>query len=309
MRRYILRKLFEAATTMLALTFIVFSAVHITGDPADFLLQGLIEIASDETIVEMRRRMGLDKPFIVQYGLFMKRMVTSFDFGESFTNQRTGREMILERFPFTLQLAGAALALAIVIGTPLGILSAIKRDSILDRVGKAFAIFGFAVPQFWLAIMLVLLFGAKLKWLPTYGPGGIDHLVLPAIVLAVGPIAVMMRLARSGMLEILDSEYIKFARVKGLDERLVIWKHAARNAMIPLLTFGGILVAALLNGSVVVEQVFAWPGVGRLMLEGVLERNMPLVQATVLASGFFYICMSLIIDIMYGLVDPRIRHR
>ena len=129
-------------------------------------------------------------------------------------------------------------------------------------------------------------------------------MLLPAIVLAVGPIAVMMRLGRSGMLEILDSEFIKFARAKGLNERLVLWKHAARNAMIPLLTFAGILIAALLNGSVVVEQVFAWPGVGRLMLEGVLQRNMPLVQATVLASGFFFICMALIVDVLYGLVDP-----
>lgn len=309
MQRYILRKLFEAITTMLGLTLIVFSAVHVTGDPADFLLQGIIEVASDDTIEEMRRRMGLDRPFIVQYGVFMKRLFTSFDFGESFTNRRSGRELILERLPFTLKLAGAALVLSVAIGAPLGIISAVKRDSIFDRVGKMFAIFGFAVPQFWLAIMLVLLFGAKLKWLPTNGPGGLDHMLLPAIVLAVGPIAVMMRLGRSGMLEILDSEFIKFARVKGLNERLVLWKHAARNAMIPLLTFAGILIAALLNGSVVVEQVFAWPGVGRLMLEGVLQRNMPLVQATVLASGFFFICMALIVDVLYGLVDPRIRVR
>jgi len=165
-----------------------------------------------------------------------------------------------------------------------------------------------AAPQFWVAIMAILLFGAILKWLPAYGRGGVDHLVLPAFVLAWSIMAGMVRLGRSSMLEILDSEFIKFARIKGLEERLVVWKHALRNALIPLLTFGGISLAGLLNGAIVVEVVFAWPGVGRLLLEGVVQRNFPIVEATVLASGFFYILTALVVDIMYAYADPRIRY-
>jgi len=155
--------------------------------------------------------------------------------------------------------------------------------------------------------MAVILFGAYLQWLPVYGAGGVKNLILPAAVLALGPLAAMMRLGRSSMLDILDSEFIKFARVKGMRETIVIWKHGARNAVIPLMTFAGLTLAALMNGSIVVEQVFAWPGLGRMMIEGVIQRDMPLVQATVLVSGFFYVSTALIIDVLYGFADPRIR--
>ena len=193
-------------------------------------------------------------------------------------------------------------------GIPLGIFSALKRDTFLDSFGKFFAILGIATPNFWIAIMLILLFGAILGWLPTYGRGGIDHFVLPAFVLGWSAMAGMVRLGRSSMLDVLDSEYVKFARVKGLAERLVVWKHALKNAVIPLLTFGGLTLAGLLNGSVAVEVVFAWPGIGRLMLEGITRRDFPIVQATIMAAGLFYIVTALLVDILYAYVNPRIRY-
>jgi peptide/nickel transport system permease protein len=221
--------------------------------------------------------------------------------------RRSARDVLLERLPATLQLAGAAFLLSIIIGIPLGVLSAVKRDTFLDNLGKLFATMGIATPNFWIAIMLVLLFGAILGWLPTYGRGGIDHFILPAFVLGWSAMAGMVRLGRSSMLEVLDSEYVKFARIKGLSERVVIYKHALKNAIIPLLTFSGLTLAGLLNGSVAVEVVFAWPGIGRLMLEGISRRDFPIVQATVLAAGFFYVVTALVVDILYAYVNPRIR--
>ena len=190
----------------------------------------------------------------------------------------------------------------------MGILSAVKRDSIFDQIGKLFAVAGIAAPNFWIAIMLILLFGAILGWLPTYGRGGIDHFILPAFVLSWHSMAGVLRLTRSSMLEVLDSEYVKFARIKGLSESLVIYKHALKNAVIPVLTFSGLTLAGLLNGSVAIEVVFAWPGIGRLMLEGINRRDFPIVQATVLAAGFFYVVTALLVDILYAYVNPRIRY-
>ena len=221
---------------------------------------------------------------------------------------RTAGELLLQAAPATFQLAIAAFILAVIVGVPLGILSAVKRDTIWDTMGKFFAILGIATPSFWIAIMLVLLFGPILGWLPTYGRGGISHFILPAFVLSWASMAGIVRLARSSMLEVLDSEYIKFARIKGLRERVVVYKHALKNAIIPVLTFGGLTLAGLLNGSVVVEVVFAWPGIGRLLLQGINQRDFPVVQATVLAAGAFYIITALLVDILYAYVNPRIRY-
>ena len=304
MHRYIFIRGVQGIFTLLALSIIIFMSVHLTGDPALFLLP---HDAGEAEYQQLRKNLGLDRPILFQYGTFMKNAVRG-DFGVSITTRRPARDVLLERIPATLQLAAAGMALAMVVGIPLGILSSVKRDSIFDKIGKMFAITGMAAPQFWVAIMLILLFGAILKWLPTFGRGGPDHFILPAFVLAWSLMAAMMRLSRSAMLEILDSEFIKFARVKGLHERLILWKHALRNALIPVLTFSGISLAGLMNGAIVIEVVFAWPGVGRLMLEGVLERNFPIVEATVLTSGVFFIATSLIVDILYAYVDPRIRY-
>ncbi len=319
MTTYIVRRIGEGLVTLIALSFVVFGSVHLTGDPARFLLP--ISAEHDESVYEAQKAAyGLDKPFIVQYWNFLIKAVR-LDFGDSFTARRPVQEILLERIPATVHLAIAGTILAIGVGVPLGIISAVKRDTILDKICKAFAIFGMAAPQFWVAIMLIIVFAGYWGWLPAFGRGDmtgwfptwsqipdmIAHLILPAFVLALAIIAAIMRLARSAMLEVLDSDYVKFAQVKGMSDRVVIWKHAARNALIPVITFGGISLAGLLNGSVVVEVVFAWPGVGLMLLEGVLSNNFPQVEGAIMVSGAAYILTALVVDILYGYADPRVR--
>ena len=305
MWQFVAVRVLQGLITLLVISLLVFMATRLTGDPALVLLPP--EASGKEDYERLRRDLGLDKPMAEQYFIFLKGAVQG-DFGVSIRDRRPTRDLLLERLPATLQLAAAGMALAIVIGVPLGILSAVKRDSIFDKSGKLFAVLGMAAPQFWVAIMLILLFGAILKVLPTYGREGPENFILPAFVLAWSIMAGIMRLGRSSMLEVLDSDYVRFARIKGLQDGMVVWKHALRNALIPILTFSGISLAGLLNGAIVVEQVFAWPGLGRLMLDGVLQRNFPVVQAAVMASAFFYILTALIVDILYVYADPRIRH-
>ena len=303
MQRYIVVRLGQAVITLLILSLGVFLSVNLTGDPALYLL-GPDDTQKDYE--QLKKNMGLDKPMYIRYAIFLGNIARG-DFGRSQLRGQPARDLLFERFPATLQLAGAAFLLTVVVGIPLGVLSAIKRDSIFDLIGKFFAVAGIAAPSFWIAIMLILLFGAILGWLPTFGAGGIDHFVLPAFVLSWHSMAGVVRLARSSMLEVLDSEYVKFARIKGLSERLVIYKHALKNAVIPVLTFSGLTLAGLMNGSVVIEVVFAWPGIGRLMLQGINTRDFPIVQATVLTAGAFYIATALLVDILYAYVNPRIR--
>ena len=290
MQRYILIRLVQAIITLLGLSIAVFLSSHLTGDPALYLLGPDDGLAEYEV---MKKNLGLDKPLPVQYAKFLGE-VAQGDFGRSHTMNRTARQLLFQAAPATFQLAFAAFVLTVVVGVPLGILSAIKRDTIWDTAGKFFAVLGIATPSFWIAIMLVLLFGAILGWLPTFGRGGPSHYILPAFVLSWASMAGVVRLARSSMLEVLDSEYVKFARIKGLQERIVIYKHAMKNAIIPVLTFGGLTLAGLLNGSVVIEVVFAWPGIGRLLLQGISQRDFPVVQATVLAAGAFYVVTALL---------------
>jgi peptide/nickel transport system permease protein len=304
MQRYIVVRLVQGIITLLVLSLAVFLSVHLTGDPALYLLG---PEGTQQDYEQLKRNLGLDKPLPVQYALFLGDIVRG-DFGTSHITGQPARKTLMERFPATLELAGVAFLLTMLIGIPLGVVSAVKRDTIIDQFGKFFAVLGIATPHFWVAIMLILLFGAILGWLPTFGRGGIDHFILPAFVLSWGGMAGIVRLVRSSMLEVLDSEYVKFARVKGLSENMVIYKHALKNAVIPALTFGGLTLAGLLNGSVAIEVVFAWPGIGRLMLQGINQRDFPIIQATVLAAGFFYIVISLIVDILYAYVNPRIRY-
>ena len=316
---FILRRLAEGVITLIVLSFVVFGSVFLVGDVTTFLIP--ISEAHDEQVYGAQKKaMGLDKPFIVQYGKFLGRALR-LDFGNSFVIKKPVSELLLDRLPATVHLATAGLLLAVVFGVPLGILSAVKRDSLFDKVGKAFAIFGMAAPQFWIAIMMIFLLGAKFKLLPTFGRGDVVgwlptlaqvpdmlyHLLLPASVLAIAVMAAIMRLARSAMLDVLDTDYVKFAQVKGLHERIVIWKHAARNALIPVLTFGGITLAGLLNGSVVVEVVFAWPGIGLELLRAVQARDFPMAEGAILISGTAYIFTAMLVDILYGYADPRIR--
>lgn len=302
---YIISRVFQAIITLLILSLAVFLSVKLTGDPATYMLgpdQGRIEYEM------IQHRLGLDRPLYVQYWDFLTDIVR-LDFGKSHFLERPAREVLFERFPATIQLAGAAFFLALALGIPLGILSAVKRDTWLDNFAKLFAVMGIATPNFWIAIMLIMLLGGILGWLPTYGRGGLDHFILPAFVLGWSAMSGMVRLGRSSMLEVLDSEYVKFARIKGLSEGLVIYKHALKNAVIPLLTFSGLTLAGLLNGSVAVEVVFAWPGIGRMMLQGIRTRDFPIVQAAVMASGLLYITTALLVDILYAYVNPRIRYQ
>ncbi len=305
MQGFIIARVFQAIITLLILSLAVFLSVKLTGDPATYMLgpdQGRIEYEM------IQKKLGLDRPLYVQYWDFLTDIV-QLDFGKSHFLERPAREVLFERFPATIQLAAAAFFLALALGIPLGVLSAVKRDTWLDNFGKLFAVMGIATPNFWIAIMLIMLLGGILGWLPTYGRGGIDHFILPAFVLGWSAMSGMVRLGRSSMLEVLDSEYVKFARIKGLSERLVIYKHALKNAVIPLLTFSGLTIAGLLNGSVAVEVVFAWPGIGRMMLQGIHTRDFPIVQATVMASGVLYITTALLVDVLYAYVNPRIRYQ
>jgi peptide/nickel transport system permease protein len=303
-QRFILIRILQSVLTLLALSVVVFFGSNLTGDLA------LVLATPDATAAEiqqLRENLGLDDPPYIRYANYLVGVFQG-DFGRSGIERRPVVDMLAERIPATLQLATAGLLVAVVLGIPLGIIAAIKRDSIIDRFAKVFAIIGMSAPQFWIAIMLIMFFGAYLRVLPTFGKGGIDHFILPAFTLALFIMAGFMRLTRSSMLEVLDSEYVKFARIKGLSERLVIYKHALKNAVIPVLTFGGVSFAALLNGSIVVEVVFAWPGMGRLMLDAIRERDTNVILATILTAGFLYILMATIVDVLYAYVDPRIKY-
>ena len=306
MARFILFRIIQAIATLVVLSAAVFFGTDLTGDAALAMAPG---DARPEEIQAIRENLGLDRPVIIRYFDYLGSILVG-DFGRSYNKRLPTSQLVLERVPNTVQLAIAALFIAVVIGIPLGILSAVKRDSFLDKLGKTFAILGMSMPQFWLAIILMWVFAVELNLLPVFGKEGLDprYFVIPAFSIAVFTMAGFMRLTRSAMLEVLDSEYVKFARVKGLEEQLVIFKHALKNAVIPVLTFGGISFAGLLNGSIVVEVIFNWPGLGLLMLEGIRTRDVPVIEATILVSGFLYIVMSTLVDIAYAYVDPRIRY-
>ena len=305
MLRFTAARIGQSIITLIVLSVVVFFGSELTGDIA---LAMATPDTTEAELEEIRRKFGLDRPAYERYGRYIFNLVQG-DLGVSGTSRRQVSEMMAERIPPTLQLAAVGLFIAMLIGIPLGVLVAVKRNTIFDQLSKLFAIIGMSAPQFWVAIMLIMFFGAQLKWLPTYGRGGIDHYILPGIAISLFVMAGFMRLTRSSMLEVLDSEFVKFARIKGLQERLVIFKHALKNAIIPVLTFGGVSFAGLLNGAIVVEVVFAWPGLGRLMLDAIRERDTVVIMATILTSGFIYIFLSTVVDILYAYVDPRIRYQ
>lgn len=303
MRNQIVSRLAQGVVTLWILTLAVFLSVRLTGDAAAYLVGPEGQVEDYEFV---RRKLGLDRPLIDQYLIFVADTVRG-DFGRSFISQRPVGDLVGERLPATLQLAAAAFSFTVIIGVPLGVMSAVKRGSAVDVLGKFFAILGTAAPNFWVAIMLVLLFGAILQWLPVSGGGGLANFILPTFVLSWHGMAGMVRLARSSMLEVLDADYVSFARAKGLPESLIVRRHAFSNAVLPLITYSGLMLAGLLNGAVVVEVVFAWPGLGRLAIQAIQQRDYPVVQATVLLAGFFYVVMALLVDLLYARANPRIR--
>lgn len=306
MQRFIMIRVGQALIAVLAVSIIVFSLSHLSGDPLSVLLP--MGEVTPEDIDELRAKWGLDKPIISQYVVFMSNALRG-DFGDSYAfGGQTAMGMVMSRFPATLQLAGSALLVSIVIGIPLGVITAAKKDSFIDYQGKGLAFLGQAIPSFWLGIMLMWLFSVKLGWLPTSGRGGITHLILPAFTLGLFQVAALLRLIRSSMLDTLDTEYVKEARIKGLPEWKVIWKHALRNALIAPLTYFAIIIGSLFTGAVIVETVFSWPGVGQLAVGAVQGRDFPVLQAVVIVGSAIYIAANFLVDIIYAYVDPRIRY-
>jgi len=294
--------------TLWLLTVIVFTAVRFTGDPA--LLMSEYPGVRPEDLAALRAQWGLDKPYLVQYGMFIGNLVRG-DLGTSFQFNMPVLDVYLRRLPNSLQLGLAAFLISVVIGIPLGMVSAVRINSMWDSVGKLIALLGLSVPGFFVALLLILLFGVSLGWLPVMGIGQrvweVQYLIMPAFALGWFSSGSLLRLTRSSMLEVLGSEYVKLARFKGTPERVVIVKHAFRNAMLPVLTLAGFQLVNSINVAVVIEVIFSWPGIGRLMIEGLLSRDFPIVQGVALMAGAMIVAVNLVVDILYAYVDPRIR--
>ena len=304
MQRYIIRRFCQSVLALLVLSMVIFLMSRLTGDPVLLMLP---DDATQEDIVQLRQALGLDRPLPVQYWAFISKAVQG-DFGRSIKGQMPVMDMIAERLPNSIKLALVALCIAVLLAFPLGVLAAVKKDTALDRLANIVAILGQSLPQFWVGIVLIQIFAVRLRWLPVAGVGSGWHYVLPAFTLGWFVVAGMMRLLRSSMLDIMGSEFVKLARIKGMPERLVIWKHALRNALIPVMTFGAIYLAILITGAILVETVFAWPGVGQLIYQGIVFRDFPVVQAVVLLTACIVIVVNLLVDITYAYVDPRIRY-
>ena len=303
MRKYIVRRLGYSVVSLVLLSLTIFFFVRVTGDPAVLLVE---PGASKADLDQIRQQFGLDRPLFIQYWHFVSSLVRG-DFGQSFYYRTPVLELYLSRLPNSLMLAAAAMALSLLIGIPSGILAAVNVNGWWDRVGKIFSLLGLSLPSFWVGLVMILFFSVYLGWLPSSGAGTISHMIMPAFALGWFFAAAHMRMTRSSMLEVMGSEYVKLARLKGLPERMVITKHAFKNALIPVLTLAGINLVIMVNVAVVVETVFAWPGIGRLLYEGVAFRDFPVVQATVLLSGVMVVVVNLLVDILYAVIDPRIR--
>ena len=303
MRGYLTRRILQSVLVLFGISFVVFFILHLTGDPALVLLP---PDASAEDVTRFRESMGFNDPFLVQYGRFLKGAVRG-DFGQSVRHGEPAFGLVLERMPATFELSGAALVIAVCLAIPAGIVSAVRRNSALDYVSTVVALLGQSMPTFWLGIMLILLFSVQFHLLPSSGHGTFQHLILPAITLGLFTTARITRLTRSGMLEVLNQDYIRTARAKGVGDRPVVWKHALKNAAIPIVTIVGIELGTLLGGSVITETIFAWPGVGRLSVQAIYNRDYPVVQAAVFLLASTFVIVNLIVDLLYAYLDPRIR--
>jgi ABC-type dipeptide/oligopeptide/nickel transport system permease component len=303
-KRFILRRVGYALLSLALLSVTIFLFVRLTGDPAVLLVE---PGASRGDLDAVRKQLGLDRPIWVQYGSFMSDLFRG-NLGQSFYYRTPVLELYLSRLPNSLLLAGAAMAISLLIGIPTGIIAAVRVNRWWDSAGKVFALLGLSLPSFWVGLVMILFFSVYLGWLPSSGSGTLAHLIMPAFALGWYFAAAHMRLTRSSMLEVLGSEYVKLARIKGLPEALVIGKHAFKNALIPVLTLAGINLVIMVNVAVVVETVFAWPGIGRLLYEGISFRDFPVVQATVILAGAMIVVVNLIVDILYAVIDPRIRY-
>ena len=310
MIKYSLKRILQLIPTIFIVVFIVFVVTRvIPGDPAAVMLGPQ---ASVEAVEELRDNLGLNDPIIEQFGRYLKD-VAKGDFGDSYYYNQPVTKLINERFPNTLILAILSIIIGLLIGIPVGVISATKQYSVFDYTSMILALIGISVPIFWLAMMAVLLFSVNLGWLPSVGMGEgsivdiIQHLVLPSLCLATGPTAVFARFTRSSMLDITKQDYIKTARAKGLKEKLVIWKHAFKNALPPIITIAGMQFSQLLSGAVLTETIFSWPGLGKLIVDAIQNRDYTLVQGSVIYVAFIYVIINLIVDICYALLNPKVK--
>jgi peptide/nickel transport system permease protein len=302
--RFILSRVLQALVTLFMVVTVVFFLARLSGDPIA-LLAG--ENATPEYETLMRARYGLDKPLVQQYFIYLGQLATG-DFGTSLVSGRPALTQVLERWPATLEIGLGGMLIAIILALPIGVYAAVRRDSFLDHMARGFGVLGQAVPGFWVGLILILIFAVHLRLLPAGGRGGISHIILPAVTTGWFAVAGIMRLTRSSMLEVLGSEYVKLARAKGLPSPVVTWKHAFRNAVIPVLTFTALVVVSLVfTGSIVSETVFSYPGVGSLLMDAVRKRDFPQLQAAVLFLSALYVIVNLGVDLLYGYLDPRIR--
>jgi ABC-type dipeptide/oligopeptide/nickel transport system permease component len=303
-QRFILRRLLQSVAVLLVLALVVFALARVTGNPADLLLP---EDATADDRAHLLRVLGLDRPVHEQLIFFLSGALRG-DLGQSIRYRKPAVELFLERLPNTLKLVPLALGGAVLLAIPLGLLAAVRRGTAVDRAAGALAVLGIATPSFWLGVVLIYVFSIHLGWLPSARMGGPAHYVLPTITLGVFLVAGMMRLVRSSVLEVLDSEFVKLARIKGLPWSVVVWKHCLRNALIPVVTLFGVYFSLLVTGAIVTETVFAWPGVGRLTYEAVIFRDYPLLQAVILMKAIIVLAVNLGVDILYAYLDPRVRY-
>jgi peptide/nickel transport system permease protein len=304
MRRFLLLRVAQSLLTILLVLFVVFGVARVAGDPVTLLVDF---DSSQEDIDKLKSELGLNDPLPVQFVDFTLDAMRG-DFGISFRTSRPAMQEVLERVPASLKLAGLSLAFALAISIPLGVVAAITRGSAFDALARFFALVGQAAPNFWVGLILIFFFSVRLGWLPTGGRGGLDHMILPAITLGTAGAASIARLTRSALLDVLSADYVTMARAKGLPRRTVILKHALRNAMIPVVTILGLRIGSLISGSVIVETIFAWPGVGRLIIQAINVSDFPVVQAAILLTATAVVFANLLTDIAYMLIDPRIRY-
>ncbi len=304
MQRYVLGRLLQALVAVFILSVVIFVLGRSSGDPIEVLLP---PEATEEARDTLRQALGLDKSWPVQYYLWASHAVRG-DFGRGFKSGMPVIELIKQRFPNSLKLAAVSLMITVLMGFPLGVLAAVKKDTAVDTLAKIIAVLGQSLPMFWVGIVLIQIFAVWLQILPASGMGGPSHYILPAFTLGWWVVAGVMRLLRSSMLEVLDTEFVKMARLKGVSEGAVIWKHTLRNALIPVVTFGGVYFAILITAAILVEVVFAWPGMGRLVYEAIMFRDFPIIQGVVLTTAGIVVTVNLLVDIMYAYIDPRIRY-
>ncbi|MFO8060983.1 MAG: ABC transporter permease [Bacillota bacterium] len=313
---YIIRRVLTGIPVILGVLTVVFLSLHLTpGDPIDLLIPADVPAgAGEELAAQLRARYGLDQPLHTQFIMYMKRALT-LDFGESIRTRRPVAPSLLERYPATIELAIFAMAAAMLVGIPAGIVSAIRQNSVADNISMTISLLGVSLPNFWLGLLLMLLFGLRLGWLPLSGRIGgfwsveaIKHLLMPALTIGVAAMGILARLTRSAMLDVLREDYIRTARAKGLRERVVIYRHALKNALIPVITVLGLQFGGLLAGAVIAETIFAWPGIGRYMVLGITGNDFPAVQGGVVFVAATFVVVNLGVDLLYGFLDPRISY-